>query len=457
MEIARGMGWQYIEVSRRMKFIRALLLIPAALVVIGVRLLDRFGVNIKFSNFLSSRIGHLVGNTEVYLCERDLGMHSGIHIWTHYGKISSKQIALMWSRVMRVWPSYFTALVILINKMFPGWERHEIGSSTMDRDPRNLLEKCKVHLRFTSEEIMRGEAQLRKWGLSAGDQWVCLMVRDAAYLPHLTYHAYRDCDVDTYADAALMLAERGYYVFRMGVKVAKPFSVKHPRIFDFATNGMYSDFMGVYLGAYCSFCISTSTGWDAIPQAFRRPMCYTNFAPLEYINTWVPNSLVIWKHYRQDIMVDMKPKLINGRWGVYGEDGKEMENRYYPGEELVKGEGKRMSIEQIRNSGAGRFMRLDQFEEAGIVLVDNTPEEITEVVREMADMMEGKFNPDPQKKFWDVFPRYFELTNGQPLHGEIRTRIGSKFLKEYEEQLDAEKQEDTGDNSSARRLQAGGI
>ena len=171
-----------------MKLLRAFLLIPAALVVVGVRVLDLFGVNIKFSNFLSSRIGHLVGNTEVYLCERDLGMHSGIHVWTHYGRISSEQIALMWKRVMRVWPAHFTALIILINKMFPGWEKHEIGSTTMDRDPRNLLEKCRPHLRFTAEETKRGEAQLREWGLPAGAQWDCLMVHDDAYLHKLTYH-----------------------------------------------------------------------------------------------------------------------------------------------------------------------------------------------------------------------------------------------------------------------------
>ena len=153
----------------------------------------------------------------------------------------------------------------------------------------------------------------------------------------------------------------------------------------------------------------------------------------------------------------MTQKLKDGRWGVYGEDGKEMEDRYYPGEELVKGEGKRMSIEQIKTSGAGRFMRMDQFEEAGIVLVDNTPAEITEVVREMAEMIEGRFYPDAQKEFWDAFPRYFELTNGQPLHGEIRTRIGSKFLQEYKEQFDAERQEDSGSDTGPRRLQAGAV
>jgi putative glycosyltransferase (TIGR04372 family) len=394
-----------------MKLLRALLLIPAALVVIGVRVLDRFGVNIKFSNFLSPRIGHLVGNTEVYLCERDLGMHSGIHIWTHYGPIASEQIALMWKRVMRIWPARFTALVILINKCFPGWEKHEIGTNTLDRDPLNLLEKCSVHLRFTGDEIDRGEATLKELGLPAGAQWVCLMVRDAAYLPQLGYHSYRDADVDDYEEAAMMLAERGYYVFRMGKKVAKPFAAKHPRIRDFATDGTYSDFMGVYLGAYCAFTVTTSTGWDAIPQAFRRPMCYTNFAPFEYLNTWLPHSLAIWKHHIKD--------------------------------------GKRISVAEIVKSGAGKFMRADEFENAGITLEDNSPQEIVEVVREMADMIEGRFYPKPQREFWDAFPK-------SELHGAIRLRIGSSFLEESRG-YDAGREKDSGSDTGARRLQAGAV
>ena len=302
--------------------------------------------------------------------------------------------------------------------------------------------------------MRRAEATLREWGLPPGAQWVCLMVRDAAYLPTLAYHVYRDSDVDTYEDAALMLANRGYYVFRMGVKVAKPFCAKHPRIFDMATNGMYSDFMSVYLGAYCAFTVSTSCGWDAIPQAFRRPMCYTNFAPIEYMNTWLPRSLVIWKHYRQDIMVPMKAKLKGGQWGVYDNDDKEVPIRFGAGDELIEREGERMSIAEIQKSGAGRFMRMDQFMEAAIVLIDNTPQEIVDVVTEMADMIEGKFHPDDQKEFWDKFPRYFELMNGQPLHGVIHTRVGSKFLKEY---TDAEREKDTRADTSARRIEASSV
>jgi hypothetical protein len=439
-----------------MKLLRAFLLIPAALVVVGVRLLDLCGVNIKFSNFVSNRIGHLVGNTEVYLCERDLGQHSGIHIWTHYGKPASEQIALMWARVMRVWPSRFTALVILLNKMFPGWEKHEIGTNTWDRDPYHLTQKCAPHLKFTQEEMKRGEAQLREWGVRPSDQWVCLMVRDAAYLPTLKYHSYRDCDVDTYADAALMLAERGYHVFRMGKVVANPFSAKHPRIHDFPVNGMYSDFMAVYLGAFCTFCISTSTGWDAIPQAFRRPMCYTNFAPVEYMITWLPNSLAIWKHHLKATLVNVKGRLVNGAWEAYTDSGKgepQGSTITLTDDELTEKDWKRMDFQGIIESGAGKFHHAQNFAHAGIKLEDNTPEEITEVVREMADMVEGKFTPADQSEFWAKFPRNIDEGGRYPLHGEIHMRIGSKFLRGY----DAEREEDSRDNSGARRLQAGAV
>ncbi len=236
-------------------------------------------------------------------------------------------------------------------------------------------------------EKRRAQFELPKLGIPAGAKWVCLIVRDAAYLPQLAYHRYRDSDVDTYAEAALWLARRGYYVVRMGVKVAKPFACKHPRVIDFATNGTHNDFMNMYLAANCKFAISNGTGLDAICTAFRRPVCYANYVPIEYLSTWNPRSLAIWKHHEKD--------------------------------------GKRMTLAEIYKSGAGMFLTAEQFEEAGITLVDNTPEEISAVVREMAS---GR-STDDQSAFWKDFPR---SADGAPLHGEILMRIGQEFLRSYQ-------------------------
>ena len=112
---------------------------------------------------------------------------------------------------------------------------------------------------------------------------MCLIVRDSGYLNrHINkenlnrwgYHNFRDGDVDKYVLAAEELTLRGYYVFRMGSNVKKPLKSSNPKIIDYANSKIRSDFMDIYLGAKCSFCISTSCGFDAIPVVFRRPIAY---------------------------------------------------------------------------------------------------------------------------------------------------------------------------------------
>ena len=112
-----------------------------------------------------------------------------------------------------------------------------------------------------------------------------------------------------------------------------------------------------------------------------------------------------------------------------------------------------MSPAEIAKSEAGRFMRADQFEDAGIELRDNTPMEIKTVALEMASMIEGKFHPGPQTAFWSAYPRSNAET-GYPLHGEFRLRIGVDFLQEYE---NAERETNTRDHSSARREQKSSV
>jgi len=395
-----------------MKLLRLLLVPFAALGVLIVRLLGKVGVNIRFGGFVSNRIGHLCGNTNVYLSERAAGQHKNYHLWTHYGPICNKQLAKMIGRVLPVDPTRFTVLMVLINKMFKGWEKHDTCSITWDRDPANLNEKYPPHFSFTADEEARGRHGTASLGIPMGHKWVCLIVRDGAYLPGLSYHSYRDSDIDTYGDAALLLARLGYYVVRMGAKVAKPFTVKHPRIIDYAMNGKRTDFLSIYLAAKCTFCITSSTGLDAVCEAFKRPMCFVNFAPVEHLRTYIPQSIAIWKHHEKD--------------------------------------GKRMSIEEIHKADAGQFQQAQEFENAEIKLVDNTPQEIADVVHEMVEMIGGVYVPAKQDKFWGDWPRSLDSTYGFPLHGEIRMRIGSNFLEAY----NAERAKDIGSDSSTRRITA---
>ena len=133
-------------------------------------------------------------------------------------------------------------------------------------------------------------------------QFVCLIVRDSAYLDSQipndwNYHNYRDSDIQNYVLAAEALAERGYFVIRMGAKVHAAMNSAHPKVIDYATNGMRSDFMDIYLGAKCHFAISTGSGWDSIPEIQRRPVVFVNYVPVGYLSTFRNLTISIVKHH----------------------------------------------------------------------------------------------------------------------------------------------------------------
>lgn len=381
-----------------MKLVR-LVLVPFALLIVAfVRLVSPW-ILIRFGEFWSTRLGHLAGNTECYLCERDAGMHKAFDIWTHRGPICNRQLAKMWKRCLWVDPTKFTLLVSIVNRMFQGWEKHTVMPTQLDRDIHNLFEKYPPHLKFTAREERRGQKGLRELGIPEGAKFVCLIVRDGTYLPQLGYHNHRDTEIKDYLAACLALTQRGYYVLRMGAMVKSPMLIKHTKIIDYATSGKRTDFMDVYLGAKCDFCISTGTGFDAIPYIFRRPVCFVNYVMIEYLFTFSPNSLAIWKHHVKD--------------------------------------GKRMTPAEIFEVDAGQFPGAEQFKEAGISLENNSPAEITALVLEMADLVEGKEmwtieDVERRKKFWRIFPRSISPFNGKLLHGEIRMEIGREFLRSYD-------------------------
>ncbi len=386
-----------------MKFLK-LPLVPFALICVAlIRILARLGFLVRFGDCWSHRIGHCASHAELYLCERDAGMQKGFDIWLERDTKANAYLSKMLRRVLRTDRTGFARIVWLCNTLFKGHEKHSIETAQYDRDIHNLYERFPAHLKFTDDEDRRGIVGRYRLGIPDGAKWVCLIVRDSAYLEKFDYHSYRDSDSETYMHAAWALTERGYYVIRMGAAVAKPFVTANHMIIDYASSGQRTEFMDIYLGAHCEFCLSNGCGFDSIPTIFRRPICYVNMVPLEYLATYVNPSLAIWKHHYRD--------------------------------------GKRMTPAEIYESGMGQALASGNFESAGVTLVDNTAEEIADVAMEMVDMLEfglleirwmNILDDKRQHAFWRTFPRNKSPFNDRPLHGEIRMRIGAKFLRGYD-------------------------
>ena len=395
--------------------IRLLFFFIMAIPVVLVIHLIKPWLLVRLAGLVSYRIGHLAGNTEMYLCMRDAGIDepNQRHVDLFYmpKPFSNQQLAIMWKRVLRIWPTWILRPICRINRLVPGGKSHDIGSSLQTtRDVHNILDRFPPHLQFTTEEEARGEAGLQAMGLPFGAQFVCLIVRDSEYLDSHSandwgYHNYRDCDIQNFVLAAEALAERGYFVIRMGAKVHATINSVHPRVIDYATNGMRNDFMDIYLGAKCAYCITTGTGWDEVPVMFRRPIVYVNMVPLGHLHTFRTEFLSITKRH------------------------------------VLKTSQKPLTLSEIFYLGIGFCMRTSDYESKDIVLYENTPEEIRDISIEMAERLNGTWqahvdDESLQQRFWKIFPiDALDPHTGIPLHGEIRGRFGAKFLRNNPEWL----------------------
>jgi len=380
----------------------------AVLLLVVIRLIRPWYL-VRIGRLMSERIGHFAANTEMYLCERDAGINvpEKRHVDLFYmtEPISNRQLATMWKRVLITWPRWILAPVLTLNRLIPGGDAHEIGNNTQgDRDVHNLLDRFPPHIAFTPEEEVRGKASLLAMGIAPETPFVCLNVRDNAYLDAAfrthdwSYHSYRDCDVQNFVLAAEELANRGFFVVRMGARVRAAIKTSHPKVVDYATNGMRNDFMDIYLGAKCTFCISTCSGFDTVPMIFRRPVGYANLLPLGIFFTFSAKFLGITKHH------------------------------------FSRTKDRDLTLSEIFTCDAGFCISASDYESKDIRLIENTPEEIRDLAIEMAERLNGTWRPRQddealQCRFWEIFPADAKSPDGKPMHGEVRSRFGAAFLR----------------------------
>tara|TARA_B100000686_G_scaffold176953_1_gene183928 strand:- start:809 stop:2110 length:1302 start_codon:yes stop_codon:yes gene_type:complete len=415
-----------ITVLKKLRTLAFLILqIPIYLIsipsVILIRLIKPWYL-IRWDGLTSSRIGHFATDTELYSCKREAKINEPaqkyIDIFFLKSKyICNKQLEKMLRRNLKIIPAFFLLPLFRINRFFnlfiKGGDQHEIGiNPNEDRDVYNIVNKYKPHISFTEEEEQRGKKILNNFGIPENSKFVCLAVRDSAYLDRqkdynkirsFAYHNYRDGNIEKYVLAAEELAKRGYYVFRMGAKVHRALKSSNPKIIDYANSKMRSDFMDIYLGAKCTFCISTWLGFDAIPFVFRKPIAFI-FLPFGHLKAENEKDLLITKHH------------------------------------INKINKKNLNISEIFSSKVALSFSSEEYEKNNIELKENTPEEIKDFVIEMDERINNNWKETEediflQNKFWSVFKDNLNKLNlKNPIYNiKIKAKFGAKFLRDNQD------------------------
>jgi len=388
-----------------------LLMVPVALIIRLLRPL----VLIRTSPLPCNRIGHFAANTEIYLCERDAGMHGKrtLDIFFYPHQVCSQQLRKMWDRILTV--SFLARPLDMVSRRLPGAHRHTL-SLPGDFDAEGLLPHGRIHLRFTADEERWGQASLERLGIPERTPFVCFYARDSAYLDVTQsyrtwdYHDYRDSCIDNYLLAVEEMTRRGYPAVRMGAVVKEALDTDNPMIIDYASTAR-TDFLDIYLSAKCRFFISSTGGINAVPRIFRKPVVYVNFVPLGEWHLLVcsPDSVFIpKKHWHRE------------------------EERYLTFGEIVRS-GKGV-YPLNKRSGLNRFLETEMFDKSGVDLQENSPEEIAAAAIEMDDRLNGSWvatqeDEELQRRFHSLFdPR--EYKNG------LLPRIGAEFLRQNRDLLD---------------------
>ena len=392
-----------------MKYLFKLFQIISGLVVaIAIRVAFPFR-NYKFGRLPSHEIGHYASNVEIHLCEKEANIHGDskktVDIWYRnpdHG-VANNQLDMMWSRVIKISDSPITRYADAISRRLPGGSKFSI--SHHDRDAYGLYGKMQPHIQFSKSESQQGVDFLNSVRVVAGQKFVCIAVRDSSYKRDqfanrdIAKDDYRNNNISNFCHVAERLVSDGYLVFRMGAKVERPFEVDMPGVFDYASNGMRTDFLDIFLSANCEIFISTVLGIDSIPEIFRVPRVLTNYIPIANFGKYGPQDLIIPKQY----------------W--------------------IENESRFMSFSEIVASkdALGSCTSSYEYQRAGLKLIENTPQEITLATQELLARKNGTWQTTDeavllQQKFWSLYDQLSppgiksRISDHKPL-------IGTEFLR----------------------------
>ena len=276
-------------------------------------------------------------------------------------------------------------------------------------DIDGLSLKHPPQISFSRNEIAIGTKFLDQFGLNLNDKFVCLNVRDNEYAGEVRgrkfyRHANRNSKIHSYVEAAETLANLGYTVFRMGALLSEPLISHNPRVIDYATNGMRSEFLDLFLGAHCKFAVLTNAGWANVPRIFKRPILFVNSVPVVESRNITSPAI------------------------------------FYPKRVIEISSGKMLSIKELCDRDLLCASHVSQFANQGYRFEDLSHEDLTKAVTEMVARVEMQFVPTDQEKLLQE-KLNSELTNNpciQPTPGyyPVRAKYAACFLVKYPKFLD---------------------
>jgi len=241
-------------------------------------------------------------------------------------------------------------------------------------------------LRPREDDRHRAREALERCGADPDSWWITLHVREA----HDGRATSRNSDIEAYLTAVSAVTARGGIVIRIGAPSMKRLPPM-PGVIDDAHSETRSDVMDVVWLSQSRFFLGSNSGPLNVCYAFGVPCVVPNFAPMGH-GAYTGRDLFI-------------PKLY-----------------------VRLRDGKALTFAEVLRSPLRRLYGPGEFAAAGLTLVDNTPEEIHDLVTEMMDRLDGTFTTtadDDRRQ-----ERFHALLAEDPLYA-TSSHVGRDFLRDH--------------------------
>jgi len=274
-------------------------------------------------------------------------------------------------------------------------------------------QKPDFYFKLTDFENQKGEQLMDKMGIPRTAKIVTLHVRESGYLRMYSYHDYRNADVANYIPAIQYLIDHGYYVIRIGDKSMKRIVNAPHQFIDAPFHSDYSELVDPFFISKSKFLITCPSGPLTVAWGFNISVLMTDCI--------IPTGFSPQK----DISIYKK---------LYSKKLK-----------------RNLTYEEVLMSPITDYYRTEFYKDAGIELIDNTPEEILMATKEMINIdnyqmmrrsIDNKVKEIHQKAF-EIredfnFIKDYRSPNGEDLSTNIwllnllllsKAQIGFEFIK----------------------------
>ena len=208
-------------------------------------------------------------------------------------------------------------------------------------------------LQLRSDHKAFGDHFLAQMGLPYGAWFVCVHARDGGYsVWDESVHSYRNVTVEHFIPAMKEIVDLGGWCIRMGDDSTKPLNPMKG-VIDYAHHQARSAELDVFLCASCRFFLGNTSGLFLVSSVFGVPSALTNQAPFAATG-FMTGDLSIPKRLRRLGHLDF------------------------------------MTAAEILASPYSNFRMSRFYAEAGLELIENTADEIRDLVLEMIDSLEGR-------------------------------------------------------------------